>query len=114
MLKATSRANFPSGSDGAVRLAVNFFTNRLGKLRCIHHWTTVHIHGPLLGVSCASEQHFARASESGAPPIPDAFPAPTFEGFTVRASEAQAPARGDIETISVGVPYSKQDFGGAR
>lgn len=97
-----------------MRLAVNFFMNKFGKLRRIHYWTVVRIHGPLLGVPCANEQRFARASESGAPPISDAFPAPTFEGFTVGASEAQAPARGDMETISVRVPYSKQDLGGAR
>jgi hypothetical protein len=62
-------------------LAVNFFLNRFGKLRCIHYWTIAQVHGPLLGVSCLSEQHFARGSESGASPIPDAFLAPTFEAL---------------------------------
>jgi hypothetical protein len=99
---------------GAMWLAVNFFMNRFGKLPGIHCWTIVPVDGPLLGVSCASEQHFARAAESGAPPIPDAFLAPTFEASTVGASEAQSPAWGDIATISAGVPYSKQDLGGAR
>jgi hypothetical protein len=56
----------------------------------------------------------ARPSESGAPPIPDAFLAPAFEAFTAGVSEAQPPARAAIETISAGVPYSKQDLGGAR